>query len=87
MPIDPRTVAPLVSVGATWLVRRQINRAYQRRTGDASPRTTDLDTPLARVLVWAAVAALTSAVIDVLILRGAAELARRQEMRAALQED
>lgn len=87
MPIDPRTVAPLVSVGATWLVRRQINRVYQRYTGDASPRTTDLDTPLATALLWAAVAALSSAVIDVLIQRGAAELARRQELRAALAED
>lgn len=74
MAMDPRTIAPLVSVGVTMLVRKGLQSGYERRTGSAPPERGDLSTPLANVILWAGITALATALIDVLIQRGAARL-------------
>lgn len=84
MSVDPRVVAPFVSFGATLLVRRQLTRAYRRRTGQDSPAHADLSVPLRTALAWAGLIAVSTALVDVLIERGAAHLSERQKARAAL---
>ena len=84
MSMDPRVLAPFVSFGATWLVRRELTRLYRRRTGQDTPGRADLSVPLRTALAWAAVTAVSTALVDVLIERGAAHLAERQRTHAAL---
>ncbi|MFI0433855.1 MAG: DUF4235 domain-containing protein [Candidatus Nanopelagicales bacterium] len=78
MAIDPRTIAPIVSLGATWAVRKSLKAGYEKKTGSRPPGGDDLSTPIATVLLWAGITALTTALIDVLIQRGAARLARHE---------
>lgn len=80
---DPRTLAPLVSLGATWLVKKGLAKAYEHRTGEKPPQRTDMSTPIANVLLWAGVTALTTALIDVIIQRGAAKYEQHRMLSAA----
>ncbi|MDQ1248156.1 MAG: hypothetical protein QG597_2528 [Actinomycetota bacterium] len=70
---DPRTLAPLVSMAATWAVRKALTEGYRKTTGNLPPQRTDLGTPIGTVLLWAGLTALTTALIDVMIQRGAAK--------------
>jgi hypothetical protein len=79
--MDPRTIAPLVSVGVTMLVRKGLQSGYERRTGNAPPERGDLSTPLGTVILWAGITALTTALIDVMIQRSAARLFDIEEKR------
>jgi len=79
MALDPRTLAPLISVGVTMLVRKGLQRGYERRTGNLPPERGDLSTPLGTVILWAGVTALATALIDVMVQRGAARLAITEE--------
>ena len=85
MAMDPRTIAPLVSVGVTMLVRKGLQSGYERRTGNAPPERGDLSTPLATVILWAGITALTTALIDELIQRGAARLYSIEEQREGVE--
>lgn len=71
--IDPRSFAPLISMAATWAVRKGMSKAYSRKTGEAPPTRGDVNTPLRTVLMWAMLTAVTTALIDVIIQRGAAK--------------
>jgi hypothetical protein len=71
--IDPRAFAPLISMGATWAVRKGMAKAYSRRTGEAPPMRGDTRTPLRNVLLWAMLTAMTTALIDVIIQQTAAK--------------
>lgn len=82
MAIDPRTVAPLISMGLTMVVRKAMKKGYERRTGEEPPNQGDLSTPLGTVILWAGLTALTTALIDVMIQRGAAKLALVEEQHA-----
>jgi hypothetical protein len=79
---DPRTLAPVVSLAATWAVRKALTVGYRKTTGNQPPQRTDLGTPLGTVLVWAGITALTTALIDVLIQRGAAKYEERRMVEA-----
>lgn len=70
---DPRAFAPIISMGATWAVRKGMSKAYSRRTGEAPPTHGDIRTPLRTVLLWAMLTAMTTALIDVMIQRAAAK--------------
>lgn len=79
---DPRTLAPLVSLAATWAVRKGLTAAYRKTTGTLPPQRTDLGTPIGTVLLWAGMTALTTALIDVLIQRGAAKYEEHRMLAA-----
>lgn len=79
---DPRTLAPLISMGVTWAVKKGMAKAYQRKTGAPPPQRSDQRAPLGTVLLWAGVTALTTALIDVLIQRGAAKYEEHRELSA-----
>lgn len=82
MALDPRTLAPLVSLGVTMLVRKGLQKGYERRTGSTPPERGDLSTPLGTVVLWAGLTAVTTALIDVIVQRGAARLYAVEEARA-----
>jgi hypothetical protein len=82
MALDPRTLAPLVSLGVTMVVRKGLQRGYERRTGNTPPDRGDLGTPLGTVILWAGLTAVTTALIDVLVQRGAARLYAVEEAKA-----
>ncbi len=84
MALDPRTVAPMVSLAAAWAVRKGMAKAYEKRhAGDAPPTNkADLATPLHTILLWAALTALSTALIDVIVQRTAGHMAIAAEARA-----
>ncbi len=84
MALDPRTVAPMVSLAAAWAVRKGMAKAYEKRhAGDAPPTNkADLATPLHTILLWAALTALSTALIDVIVHRTAGHMAIAAEARA-----
>ena len=77
--IDPRTLAPIISMAATWAVRKGMSKAYSRRTGAAPPGRADTSTPLLNVLLWAMLTAMTTALIDVVIQRTAANYSEHHD--------
>ena len=84
MALDPRAVAPMVSLAAAWAVRKGMAKAYEKRhAGDAPPTNkADLATPLHTILLWAALTALSTALIDVIVQRTAGHMAIAAEARA-----
>lgn len=86
MALDPRTLAPIVSLGVTMLVRKGLQKGYERRTGHTPPERGDLSTPIGTVILWAGITAIATALIDVMVQRGAARLYEVEEARAGHQE-
>jgi hypothetical protein len=64
-----KVAAPLIAVGATWAVRKVMEKGYSGLTGNAPPRANDPDQGLTRVLMWATATAAAIAVVDVVISR------------------
>jgi len=67
-----KIVAPVVAFGAAWLVRKALDTAYTKATGNPPPRATDRHASMRRVLVYAAVTAAAVAVVNVAIDRATA---------------
>lgn len=61
-------LVPIAVMGATWAVRRAMDSAYHRATGD-SPPAKDSNTSLTRALTWAISTAVVIAAIEVIISR------------------
>lgn len=80
MALDPRTLAPIISLAATWGVRKILTGAYEKKTGEEPPSRDNLSTPLGTVLLWAGITALATTLIDVAIQRGAAAIAEKREI-------
>jgi len=74
----------MVSLAAAWAVRKGMAKAYEKRhAGDAPPTNkADLATPLHTILLWAALTALSTALIDVIVQRTAGHMAIAAEARA-----
>lgn len=64
-------LAPLAAIGATFLVRKALDRAYRSVTGSPAPDSRDPRVSLARALVWTAATAVTAAVVEVAVYRAA----------------
>jgi len=65
-------VAPLVAIGATMVVRKMLNKGYQRATGHAAPDSRDPSTRLASALLWTAITAAAAATAEVAVYRATA---------------
>lgn len=76
--MNARTWAPLISLGATWAVRKAITVAYSRRTGHAPPTADDTEVSLARALGWAVTTAVISVTIEVVVTRAASQITQRE---------
>ena len=64
-----RMVAPVITIGATWIASKTLSAGYRGLTGHEPPQAGDRNTPLIRVVVWALVTASAVAVIDVVVAR------------------
>ncbi len=62
-----RTAAPLITMGATWAVRKGMMKAYEARTGKPAPVVHSREASLASKVLWAAAMAGVIALIDVAI--------------------
>lgn len=67
-------VAPVLALGATFVVRRMLNSGFRSLTGHTPPDAQERSTPLLQALAWTAVAAATAAVVEVAVYRVAASL-------------
>lgn len=74
--VDPglatKVAAPLIALGATWLVREALEMGYRKVTGKNPPHASDPGARLSRIILWAATTAAAVAVVNVVIDRVAA---------------
>jgi len=64
-----RAAAPLISMGATWAVRKVMIRAYEARTGRPAPVIYSRDASLVSKVVWAAAMAGVIALVEVVVVQ------------------
>lgn len=63
-----RQLSPLITMAATWVVRKALINAYEGRTGQPAPLIYSRGPSPARKVIWAATVAGTVALIEVIIL-------------------
>jgi len=59
-----KLLAPIVTIGATWLVTRGLNAGYRSFTGSQPPKASDASAPLRKVIVWSLVTACAVTVVN-----------------------
>ncbi|MGE0817349.1 MAG: DUF4235 domain-containing protein [Candidatus Nanopelagicales bacterium] len=64
-----KVAAPLIALGAGFLVRKVLDTAYEKTTGAPPPKAADRDVRLGRVLVYAAATAMAIAFVNVAVDR------------------
>ena len=64
-----KIAAPLIALGATWLVREALEFGYTKITGHEPPHAGDPTQRMSRVIMWAATTAAAMAVVSVIIDR------------------
>ena len=62
-------LAPLATIGATWVVRKALDTSYRSITGHTAPKSQDTQVKLGSALAWAAVTAASAAVVEVAVFR------------------
>jgi hypothetical protein len=62
-----QTARPLITIGATWAVRKGLIRAYEARTGKSAPVVYSREASAASKVLWAATMAATIALIEVVL--------------------
>lgn len=62
-------LAPLATIGATWVVRKALDTSYRSITGHTAPKSQDTRVKLGSALAWAAVTAASAAVVEVAVFR------------------
>jgi type 1 glutamine amidotransferase len=68
-PTIAKVVAPLLAIGATWVVQKGLSKAYTMATGHQPPRASDPDASMRRIMMWAATSAVAVAVVNVVVDR------------------
>jgi hypothetical protein len=62
-----QTARPLITLGATWAVRKGLIRAYEARTGRSAPVVYSREASVASKVLWAATMAASIALIEVVL--------------------
>jgi hypothetical protein len=62
-----QTARPLITLGATWAVRKAAMRGYEARTGRPAPVIYNREASMLSKVVWAAAMAGTIALIEVIL--------------------
>lgn len=68
-----RQLSPLITITTTWMVRKAMVNAYQRRTGQPAPLIYASGVSPVRKVIWSAIMAGTVALIEIVILELAGE--------------
>jgi hypothetical protein len=64
-----KVAAPIITIGATWAVRKVLEKAYAGTVGGKPPRASDPDASMRRVILWAVATAAAVAVVNVAVDR------------------
>jgi hypothetical protein len=64
-----KIAAPIITIGATWAVRKVLEKAYTSAIGGQPPRASDPDASMRRVILWAVATAAAVAVVNVAVDR------------------
>jgi hypothetical protein len=64
-----KIAAPIITIGATWAVRKVLEKAYSSTMGGQPPRASDPDASMRRVVLWAIATAAAVAVVNVAVDR------------------
>jgi hypothetical protein len=62
-------VAPITAIGATMVMRKVLNAAYESRTGNLAPDPRDNRVGFGRALMWAVVTAAAAAAVETAVYR------------------
>ena len=62
-----RAAAPLITLGATWAVRKVMMKAYEAATGKPAPVVYSREASAVSKIVWSAVMAATIASIEIVV--------------------
>jgi hypothetical protein len=62
-----QTARPLISLSATWVVRKGLMRGYEARTGKAAPVVYNREASLLAKVLWSATMAATIALVEVVL--------------------
>ena len=62
-------VAPITAIGATMVMRKVLNGAYERQTGNQAPDPRDGRVGFGRALMWAVVTAAAAAAVETAVYR------------------
>lgn len=62
-----QTARPLITLAATWVVRKGLIRGYEARTGKAAPVVYSREASVASKVIWAATMAASIALIEVVL--------------------
>lgn len=62
-------IAPVAAIGATFLVRKALDRGYRSVTGHRAPEARDPGVSLRQALLWTAATAVTAALVEVAVYR------------------
>jgi hypothetical protein len=60
-----KILAPIVTMGATWLVTRGLNAGYRSLTGNQPPKASDPSEPMRKVILWSLVTACAVTVVNI----------------------
>jgi len=64
-----KILGPVLTITATWLTKKGLSAAYQKKTGTNPPSASDQQASLGRIIAWAALSAVVLTAVDVLINR------------------
>ncbi len=62
-------LGPIITITATWLTKKGLTAAYQKKTGTNPPTASDQQASWGRIIAWAAISAVVLPAVDVLINR------------------
>lgn len=62
-------VAPITAIGATMVMRKVLNAAYEKKTGNQAPDPRDGRVNFGRALMWAIVTAAAAAAVETAVYR------------------
>jgi hypothetical protein len=68
-----RAAAPLITLGATWAVRKVMMKAYEAATGQPAPVVYSREASTVAKIAWAATMAATIASIEIVVWKVLAE--------------
>ena len=68
-----RTLAPVLSMGATWAARKGMIKAYESRTGKPAPLVRSRQSPVLEKVLWAAAMSALIVLIEAIVWKAVGE--------------
>lgn len=68
-----RTLAPVLSMGATWAARKGMIKAYESKTGKPAPLVRSRQAPVLEKVLWAAAMSALIVLIEAIVWKAVGE--------------